>query len=1153
MVIALIGLIVLAVGVAALALRSLDRPWLKKRLEAIVSAKAGMPARWSTTQVGVLSGLRLENLQVGELLKIGSLELGWTTGTLLGSGPPLTFLRARDVKIIVVQTADGHSSLDAIGSKEQKQSNAPPTPLSHLLKDLLSASPLFQRADVDAVSLDLTLPKARYRAEGLGLSAAYEKDAGGWRVGAKLGGEIGVEREPAGRGRGKLTATVELTTHAAKLALDAQVLEQTLGPKVKDLIHLEGEARFDPKTKRVAMEVRQSRVADGAATIDAAIELPDEGPPLVTHAEGQLDAVRVLELVPAGLIPLTVSKTDFGYRIENLLLAREPKILPAGGVTLVGELGSAKMDPIAGSRVSLVVDAKPDKEGGARLHASLRFGSFNLDGKTRVAAREGELTIAGRELHLNRDAPRGQVTLGGGAAGVAVDQKKTHLAVKDAKWTASARLTGQPPYNLEADVTAGDLRLAEVARVLAEGPAHVTVHANEVAPDFSRMKGKLDVSLGPVTLALDADKRADVVDYRLTAATTTLAPLRPFLAAYQAPWDRTGVQISSSGKIGLTGHIIHKTTISADKVSFGDNTIEKLVVNAATSGNARKHSGQLDLELAKSAIGNAQIGIGFAFDLAAPSAQLKLTTQGGVGGELKADLAFDRAKKIVRYDVDGQMKSLAALAPWLSQSGLDASKLQVGLTGKGSVLGLVQEVDADGKPRLVSEPLRTLAIEGPVELRLANVNWQKGDREMAVPKALWRLDFTLDGDKRSLHSHVLLDSLRYAFGDEEINIAGIQDELDTSIAGDLRLGVGSVDHRLSVKALEQRMISGYDFGDLTLDVHARRDRDGVVHVSEMRLDNRAAGTAIVLKGGFDVGGERRSMALEGEIKQDLKKLWNEPKELSGRGLASLQLRLTTGNFRLFHALGALQVNGADVKMAHKGYSIESMDGEIPLTADFVFDKKGLRLWRDTAMNAYSELRFSDQHPLLKRQSFITVARVATPLFTVAPLAGNLRIENNVLSLSQFETGLRGGRVTGQCIVDARKSDTNVHMHLRASSVQSTHGEPFDGNAAVVLSMKDRSLEGRAEILRIGRRHLLDLLDVQDPHHGDPAVNRIRKALALGYPDKVRLAFNHGFANVKVTFGGLAQLIRIDELRGIPTGPLIDKLLAPLNAREEESE
>ena len=125
--------------------------------------------------------------------------------------------------------------------------------------------------------------------------------------------------------------------------------------------------------------------------------------------------------------------------------------------------------------------------------------------------------------------------------------------------------------------------------------------------------------------------------------------------------------------------------------------------------------------------------------------------------------------------------------------------------------------------------------------------------------------------------------------------------------------------------------------------------------------------------------------------------------------------------------------------------------------------------------------------------------------------------------------------------------------MRASDVKSSHGEPFDGNAAIIVSTRDRTVDGRAEIIRIGKRHLLDLLDLEDPHRSDAAVNRVRRALSLGYPDHVRLTFKHGFADARIELGGLARLVRVDELRGIPMGPLIDRIMAPLGKKQQEEE
>ncbi|HYO66074.1 MAG TPA: hypothetical protein VEU33_08330, partial [Archangium sp.] len=148
-----------------------------------------------------------------------------------------------------------------------------------------------------------------------------------------------------------------------------------------------------------------------------------------------------------------------------------------------------------------------------------------------------------------------------------------------------------------------------------------------------------------------------------------------------------------------------------------------------------------------------------------------------------------------------------------------------------------------------------------------------------------------------------------------------------------------------------------------------------------------------------------------------------------------------------------------------------------------------------------------------------------------------------------EMGVRGGRITGQCVLNWEGKHSSLEAHVRATGVKSSRGEPFDGNAAVVISGKDRSVNGRAEILRIGNRHLLDLLDLEDPHHTDPATNRVRYALGVGYPENVRVSFNHGFGRLRITMGGLARFLNIDEIRGIPMGPIVDRVIDSMSLSE----
>jgi hypothetical protein len=227
-----------------------------------------------------------------------------------------------------------------------------------------------------------------------------------------------------------------------------------------------------------------------------------------------------------------------------------------------------------------------------------------------------------------------------------------------------------------------------------------------------------------------------------------------------------------------------------------------------------------------------------------------------------------------------------------------------------------------------------------------------------------------------------------------------------------------------------------------------------------------------------------------------------------------------------------------------------MDGEIPILSDFMHGREGVEVLRGAQINPYAAQRFSDQHPLLSHRSFLSIDRVTTPFVTVQPFAANLKVERNIVSLSQVELGVRHGVITGDGIFEWNGADSKLEANVRASNVESSHGEPFDGNAALLVELRDRSIEGRADILKIGRRHLLDLLDVQDPRRVDPAMNQIRMGLKFGYPDRVRLAFKHGFASAGVKLGGLARLIKIDDVRGIPIGPLMERVVRSLEPAEE---
>jgi hypothetical protein len=535
-------------------------------------------------------------------------------------------------------------------------------------------------------------------------------------------------------------------------------------------------------------------------------------------------------------------------------------------------------------------------------------------------------------------------------------------------------------------------------------------------------------------------------------------------------------------------------------------------------------------------------------DRTRPSLHVKVDTQGRVTAKLEASSSFDRRRKALAYDLSGRLAGLAPLAPFLAKvkgvEGLDLSKLDVTLASRGEVLGVVSSVGSDGTFALAPDPARTVAVDGKLDIGVSQFGWAGGDTSVSAPNVKIHADLAAAGARRTFTGHVDVDSVHLGLGKHVVDLAGVTDESTAVVTGDLRDPDTEIRQRAEVRAVEQDYLPGYPVGDVRLALDGSRDSDGLVHISRVEFVNGAGGTAADLNGGIDLGGGRRRMSMTAKVSQDLTRFSTQPDRFQGLGQVAADAELESPDLEVFRSRANLKLTGATVRMPKQGVAIESVDGSIPVTLTFAIGKRGFRMHHESEPNPYSMLRFADQHPLLSRTGFLSIKSIETPVVSIAPLVGNLEIEQNMISLRQFEMGVRGGRITGQCGLNWNGAKSTAELHVRANGVQSSHGEPFDGNIAVVISAADRSVDGRAEINRIGKRHLLDLLDFEDPMRVDASINRTRTLLGFGYPTHVRLVFDHGFASAKLELGGLASLASLSELRGMPMGPVIDKAVGP---------
>ena len=1202
---ALLGLTALAAAAVQLVLGHLDRPFVKARLQALVRGAAGVEVDYATATASIARGVHLTDVRVAtpaplrglapELARIGALDVSFGLRQLLGASR-VDDVTVRDVELTIVLDEDGRSSLDLGGTTAPPVAAAgPPAPRSRALAELLARPLPVRTVTVGPVRVTVLRSAAGAiveRASIEGIRATVRAEGG--RTTIALGTRaaplvLRIERATPARTGATVELSVEVTAAPgeANAAIAARLVEQTLDPALAPLVGraplavLVAGVRVDAGRGEVLATLSEASLADGALQLAGEVVLADDPAraPLLRRAEGRVDAPRVLAMAPPTLVPRLprVASGTVELHAEQVALGALPRVLPGGQLRAHGTLrglrvaaaGLAVQAPALRLDVRTGADRRVDADLGVDVEAA-RWTA----GELRAAASGATATLRARGLELDPARRAGKVSVELRAATVRLEAGARVAELERPSVVVKGELAAGPPFAAALALELGKLRVRDGARVMIDDPLRADVRLSDVRPRADRPAASLgaahaELALGPIAVVLDAKKAAGALEYAVLATSPSLGGVERALAGAgpKIAWAQMGVALRSKGTVeplGAAPGIRHETTVSLSHPSLrgarGGLSAETLAIGLASRGDARRHEGELTLTVgglkrAGAAMGDGRVAAAFKVDAGVPSASVRVSSTGsGVPAvTARLDATLERARRRLDFDFDVALRALDPIAGLVAEiaalRGFTVPGLELELRAKGHAVGLV-EAHPGGGLRLAAAPAQAVG-EATLAIKARRLAWRSQDRTIETPELGWTGELHVLPERRALHGDLALGELHVAVGPRRVDVAGVGDVLDAVLTGDLAHAQLEVVDRLTLRALRQELAPAYPTGDLTVALEARATPEGVIRVPELRIENRAAGTAITLRGGLDFGEQRRSLSLRGSLTQDLARAWTATQAFVGRGTLSADVRVDSADLRRYRTVSALRIKDGYVSLPRQKISIEAIDGEIPIVAEVKLDGGAPRFVRETEVNSYSELRFADQHPMLSRRSYLAVARVETPWATVAPLAGNLVVDNNVLSLSQLELGARGGRVTGRAVLALQGQDSRAELNVRATNVRSSHGEPFDGNAAVSVSVRQRSVQGRAEILRIGRRHLLDLLDLVDPPRADAAINRVRRALALGYPDRVSVSFNRGFAAAKITFGGLARLLRIDELRGIPMGPIIERVLEPFFDDEEE--
>lgn len=1202
----LVATLALVLITAVAALHNLGHPWLKQRIVSRAEAATGLQLDYQTAQIAVFSGLRLEGLVVRtpppfqsvapEVLRVGTLEVEWSPSALLRGSNRVERVAVRDMAVVLVADEAGPTSLTALmGSRTPEPPPVePPLGASQQMAALLASAPPFGKVEVSGVSLGYVRVRnneviERWSLRGLAATVEAKHQDDGWKVFAHTGQAgtplpLEVSREgkaiPSAMAELELALSAEAGASAARVRVDLDVARQTFDLRftIRTLLHGMASAKFDGEKRHIAIELDRTQLTD-SAEVQAQFVLPDAAdvPPVVTRALADLDLGRLLQWVPADWRPFSIERGKVHLDAQDITLSAMPQLGAQGRLGLDADVAALQLVQddlqvtLGSGRVSLV--ATPDPQKG--LDAQLAFTLQGLDvrGPTTVLVPKASGELKGQQLRPDLSSPikvAGDAALSGMVDALNVRASGIRAAAERLGFHLQAPLAGEPPFALSADMPVGALRVvtADGLEVL-KGPVHVKLSASEVFPQLddprlSRARARLELDVGTMHASLDATKGRDDVEYTMALQTPDLVAARPFIpeqVAARVPWKQLGVSLTSTGRLmalfSPSPRLEHRTELRLQRPGWDDVSASNIAAVMRSQGDAWRHKGELDLQIEGLRIGENDVGpqhqtLTLDLDRRAPSLRLGLTSRAGLKVALDAALAFDRKTRALRCDVKGDLPPIGAPSPLLAKAQmpaeLDPSRLALNFELHGTLVGVITDIADDGTVSLTPTPLRTASFEGKAMVDARGIRWRQDARSINLPALRWQVESHADGPRRVVHSNLTVERLTVGMSDRRLSFADMSSDTTATFTEKLEADEIELKQLMKVRSLEQRPELPYPVQDLEWSFSARRKPHGVIHVPDLKLSNAATRTQLRARGRLDLSDNRRLLAVRGELEQDLAGL-ARPGLIESSGKATVDFQVASPDLVVFRTLSNLLLQNVNLRLPESGIAIEALDGSVPLTENVELIEGQVQLLNDSSANPYPMLRFADQHPLLSRSGFMSASSITTPFISIAPLAGNLSIHQNVFSISQLEMGVRGGRVTGQCVLDWQGKDSTLEAHVRATGVQSSRGEPFDGNAAVVISGKDRSVNGRAEILRIGNRHLLDLLDLADPHHTDPATNRVRYALRLGYPENVRVSFNHGFGRLRITMGGMARLLSIDEIRGIPMGPIAGRVISSLTPQE----
>ncbi|HOU54030.1 MAG TPA: hypothetical protein PLQ97_08895 [Myxococcota bacterium] len=1145
--------------------------------------------------------------QAPDLLRVGRLEARVRMASLIRGRPEIEAVRVEGLALALVQDAEGHGSLDAFRGAGQASAPASGSGPSRSLESL-DLGVTVGSLHVSGVSwsrVQATPAGAVIdRVEGLVVEGSWggpDGEPGGFlRLASDPGTGLSFRRTgPDGTGRGvTLRGVVEVAVDRRQVAIrraEWDLAGQDLDPRLPQegpILRATARADLDPEAGTTtatfqaevlgalslegALEVRDPAAGDHVAWVIRDLRVSGDSGRLPEWLWGLTPGLEVRDALFSAEVAGFGRTGDGAWRLpDRLTLAGKAARVawaPKDGVPLEVEgmswIGTGLPGDAGTGAPGLRVEVAGRRIGARSPGLEVEMAGWTVSGRLEDVLGLAEAREVAGDLRLEAEGVRAVLpegVLAGQGVTIAVEGRGGDGGLARGRGDLAARAIRWTPRRGSA---------------LEPGPVRLTLDADEVRPadppwsSAGRVRAVLESAW--VRGRLEADSGGGSARVGLDLAARSLGFAAPWLPrgiplAPMSATVRLAADLSDLAGPDPAGQGALSVTLDRPSAPGGAFSAARAVLDARFAGRGSAPEVDGSLTLASPRVQGRLLA-----DMATVSVR-GAARPGDLRGDLEVRAvgqgrarADGRTRVAVvgsRIDIEGQVhvadgqEWIGLLSPEVAGR-ISGEALGAQGTWKARFTGATRFRPGGVMPLLAPDVLRTARGEADLDLRLQGLALQG---PVAGP---------LEGVEVTGHAEARDDGWRGRLG-LDVAEARLRTEADglqvRGLGVEVRLSRGTDDGLVAVD-LEGRVQEaareggpGYPIGDLRLTARGRLVPFQVVRLDSLSLDNPAGGTSLRVQAALEDarGGEgpqsripivvgRRSLSLEGTLTQDLSRTGLPPETFRGRGTVEVPFRVESGDWTLFRVAGAVEARGVDADLPGASLGIEGLDGTVSVFEEVALGAGGgVLLVGDGETNAMSRMRFPDIQPFLARGAYVTFRRLQAGPVTLGPGAGNLRIAGRTVALDQMEADWLGGKVTGQLVLDYRPGDTTMRFRggvtgVRAGGDAETR---LDANAALAVSLDRMEAEGRAQVLRIDRAHLRRALDALDPAWENVALNRVRKYLAYGYPRYVRVQMERGFLSARIDLGGIASVVRIDEVRGIPTGPLLRRLLGPLVPRQ----